>query len=373
MTINAEARTKLTKARIDLIIQQPFFGTLALRLQLIENNTIPTLAVDGKRVYYNAEFINDLTFDLTKSALAHEIGHCIFEHIGRRGARDPMKWNMAGDYVINDVIKDAGFSLGEGWLHNSAFKGMTSDHIYNLLPDMPGGGPGIGKPGGALCDIMDGTSDTGEPMSQQDAMEWKIATVQAANAAKAQGKLPGSLQRFVDEIVNGKADWRAILRRFVTEISKADYSWQRFNRRYMANGIYLPSLYSESMGPIVIVTDDSGSIDGPILNAFEAEIRAIRDATMPEKTHHISCDSRINHTDEFEQDDDFKLVSKGGGGTDFRPPFDYVAEHGLAPACLIYLTDLYGPAPEAPPEYPVLWCCTTDQVGPWGETVKIEI
>ena len=80
------------------------------------------------------------------------------------------------------------------------------------------------------------------------------------------------------------------------------------------------------MGEIVVVVDTSGSIDDPTLQAFGAEITAIRDSARPAKTHVIYCDSRIAHVDQFEPNDEFKIARHGGGGTDFRPPFDYAAE-----------------------------------------------
>jgi hypothetical protein len=39
----------------------------------------------------------------------------------------------------------------------------------------------------------------------------------------------------------------------------------------------------------------------------------------------------------------------------------------------VYLTDMYGTFPNKEPEYPVLWCATSDVVGPFGETLRIEV
>ena len=376
MTIS-NARFAISRARSAMIIDQPFFGALALRLDLVERPDIKTLAVDGKRMFYNPVFVESLDAVTLKSAVAHEVMHCVFDHCVRRGARQPVKWNVAGDYVINDVIKDAGFPLGRGWLHNPAYKGMTADHIYTLLPDNPDGG----SDGGALDEIWDGSgegeSDPNAMGSQADrelmASEWKVAAMQAAAAAKQAGKLPGSLERFIDQMGKSKVDWRQQLRNLITEVSRNDYNWQRPNRHMVANGMYLPGLYSETFGVMTVVTDDSGSIDNPTLAAFTAEIDAIRASVQPSKTIHISCDAAVNHYQEFEQDDTFKLISKGGGGTDFRPPFAELEKRGEEPKALVYLTDGYGPFPETPPGYRVVWCMTTDVQPPWGECVRIEI
>lgn len=366
--MNDEAKLKLTRARIAMIMKQPFFGTLALRLKLVENDKLnpPTASTDGKHLYYHPGWVNDNDFEVVQSMIAHEIGHCIFQHIGRRGGREPKRWNYAGDYVINAVLKDSDFVVPPDWLHSTAYAGMSTDQVYQALPPFP--------PGGG-CDAFDAIGETlpDDVDPQINADDWDIAAVQAATAAAAQGKLPGSLKRFVDEIVNGKVDWRAVLRRFMTDSAREDYSYARTNRKFASLGIFLPGLYSEAMGEICAVIDTSGSINAEILKEFSGEISDIRAQARPSMTRVIYCDACVNHIDEFDQHDDFRLEGHGGGGTDFRPPFTWLEEHGVEPRVLVYLTDGYGPFPSHPPEYPVLWLMTTDVVPPWGEVVRIEV
>lgn len=363
--MNKEVADQLTRARTALILDHPFFGQLALRLRLIEDNTVPTLCVNGKVIRYNPDFVDGLSPALTRSALVHEVGHCVFEHIGRRNGRDPGKWNRAGDYVINAMIKDSGFEIGQSWLYNPAYAGMTTDEIYNLLPESDSQ---PGEPGGSMDEVKDG-----DPASTDvDATDWKIATIQAAAAAQAMGKLPASMKRFVDELTEPRVDWRDVLRRFVTEISKNDYTWMRPNKRYASQGINLPTMHSESMGHIVVAIDTSGSIGQDTLNAFGSEIKSIVGSVRPLKTAVIYCDSAVNHVDEFEPNDELHFEMHGGGGTDFCPPFALLEERSETPACFVYLTDMYGRFP-SDPGYPVLWCATTDIVGPIGDTVRIEV
>jgi len=369
MIKNQEVADQLTRARTGLIIDMPFFGELALRLKVIEDYSVPTLVTNGKFIKYNPDFTKTLSPSLTKSAFGHEVGHCIYEHMSRRGDRNPKKWNMAGDYVINAMLKDSGFEIGEGWLFNPAFAGMGTDEIYALLPDMPEDEGGSGEPGGPLDNCEDSDSDS----SETDAIEWKIAVIQAANSAKMHGKLPASMERFIEEITTAKVDWREQLRRFVTEISKNDYTWSRPNRRFVAHNLFLPSAYSESMGLLVDAIDTSGSITQDVLNAFGSEISAAWNLARPEQLVNIYCDAAINHVDTFNSGDELHFKMHGGGGTDFNPPFEYIEQQGIKPACFIYLTDGYGPFPKEPPDYPVLWCMTTDVVAPWGETIRVEI
>lgn len=356
-----EAAKKLTIARTKLLLSNGFFGMLALRLQLVEDTSIRTLAVDGRNIFYNPEFVMGLSLDLTCSAVAHEVMHCVFEHMSRRGDRSPKKWNYAGDYAINQILQDAGFEIGKGWLIHPNYKDMTADEIYSMLPDDPEGNDD------SLCDIMPGETGSQDTV----AAEWKIAAVQAATAMKNSGTLPGSLRRFVDEITETKVDWRAQLQRFVSTTAQDDYAWNRPNRKFLGMGMYMPSLYSEAMGPIAIAIDTSGSIDNETLQTFGAEIRAIVGAVRPSEIHVIYCDAEVNHVDTFSPNDHMEFIPHGGGGTDFRPPFAYLEEHGIQPHAFVYLTDMYGPFPEDP-GFPTIWCSTSGVEGPFGETVHIE-
>jgi predicted metal-dependent peptidase len=355
----------LTRARTVLILDQPFFGQLALKLKLQERSDIRTLATDGIHMYYNAKFVDTLTADEVKTGVAHEVFHCVWDHLGRCGDRSKKRFNYAADYVINLLLTDSGFRPIKGWLYDTKFIGMSTDHVYNLIdeppPDDDDGTPGI------FDDLMEADPEAREVL----ATDWRIATIQAAKAANAVDKLPGNMKRFIDRLTNPKVDWRAVLRRFVTETAKNDFCWTRPARKFIGQGICMPSLYSEAMGEIVVAIDTSGSIDGPTLTAFGSEIQAIVDNARPAKTV-IYCDSAVNHVDVFDPGEPLHFDMHGGGGTDFRPPFEYVKEHGLHPVCFVYLTDMYGPFPDEQ-DYPILWCATTDIVGPHGETVKLEI
>jgi predicted metal-dependent peptidase len=375
---------KLTKARATLIIEQPFFGTLALRLKLVKKEPdwfkqhgIPeTMGVDGRNIYFSERFVDELPLDELRTVVAHEVGHCIFEHMSRRGGRDPRAWNIAGDYVINQMLVDAGFKMPKVGIHpNPAFKGLSTDAVYNLLPkDDKSGGQGQGPHDHCFDGDPDGGGENGQSQDPQaEANDWKIATVQAASAAKAQGKLPADLERFIDEMVNPKVDWRARLWHLATERARDDFSWMRPNRRLAGQGIFLPGLYSETMGTMAVAIDTSGSIGQHELNTFGAEIIAIRDHVRPKELIVIYCDAAVNHVDRFTMEDVPEFKMHGGGGTDFRPPFRWLDEHGVQPVSFVYLTDMMGAFPDAPPPFPTIWCATTKAVGPFGDTVHIEV
>lgn len=367
--MNIEVKNQLIRARTALYIDFPFYGILALRLSMNEDESIKTLCVNHTEIRYNPAYVATLDPDETKTAIAHEIGHIFKGHLSRCGGRNPKKYNAAGDYVINAGLKDDGMRLNKHWLYNPAWGAqMSADEVYSLLPDQPGDG----DDGWGAQDEMDPSTATPEEAAEED-LAWKIAAISAAKIAEKEGKMPAHLKRLVDELTNNKVDWRERLRHFVTTASDADYDWSHPQRRMLPHGYILPSLYSEAMGLMVNAIDTSGSISDYILQAFGAEITAARNAVSPERLINIYCDAEVAHVDDYDQTQLITFEGHGGGGTDFRPPFDHVASEGLTPDCFIYLTDGYGPFPDAPPPYPVLWVMTTDVVPPWGEHVRIEV
>ena len=100
------AVTSLDKAKVSIVTQHPFFASILMKRQLIEDETIPTAAVDQRgQIYINPVWFDTLSVDEIVFVLAHEIGHVIGQHATRRGARQPKKWNIAGDAWINDMLK----------------------------------------------------------------------------------------------------------------------------------------------------------------------------------------------------------------------------------------------------------------------------
>ena len=378
---------RLQKARAGLILGQPFFGALALGQKLVQRLDLPTMGTDGKNIYYNPAFVDGLTAPELEGVFAHEVMHCAMLHHTRRQARDPGDYNRACDYVVNDMLLKSGFTLPADRLHDPAFAGKTSEEVYRIIhdPNRKGGGQGqgnggAGKPGsdpGGCGEVLDAPGTDGQPataseiaQAEQDA---KIATVQAATAAKACGKLPADIARLVEEMLDPQVDWRTVLRDFVDRTARNDYSWSRPSSRYMAAGLYMPSLLSQETGEIVVAVDTSGSIGRHELAVFEAESRDIFDSVKPERIHVIYCDSAVAGMDSFDSLDDFEMHHRGGGGTAFAPVFRHIEAEGIEPVCCVYLTDLCGSDFGPDPGFPVIWCSTMEGRAPWGEVLRIEL
>lgn len=363
--MNQEAAEKLTLARSRLIMDQTFFGVLALRLIPEERLDLPykTLGVDGRKLFYDPEWILEQPIDMCITGVAHEVMHCALTHMLRREGRDPHKWNAAADYAINLILADAGFTPIPGWLLDRKYEGMSADEIYLDLPDSAAG----------FCMIYDGNADGNDVSDGAGTLEmdWSIATVQAAEAARTIGKLPGGLARLLKDITAPPIPWKDVLATFMTERVKDDYSWRRSNPFYSRSGFMLPIMDGVGMGEVVIALDTSGSVQS-VLDEFGSTVRSILDATRPSRVHVIYCDAEVNRVDVFERGQSVNFETVGGGGTAFEPVFEYVENAGIQPACLLYLTDMYGSFPPSAPAYPVLWCATSETTGPFGQTIRIK-
>ena len=360
------------KARSRLILDNPFFGTLCLRLKPIERDDMPTGATDGVHLLYNPKWVEKLSEIQRIGFLAHEVMHVVFLHITRRQERGPEKWNVACDYAINNYLIAESFILPDGGLVDEQYDDMTAEAIYSLLPEPPKGWAQMaldsGKCGGVLDHPgQDGTSGTAGAIEA----ELTVAINQAAESAKAQGKLSANMESIVSEIVEPKVDWPSVLARFMRANNKTDFTWIRPNRRFISTGLYLPSLHNPALEEVAIITDTSGSILDDVLTQFTSETSAILRDLNPEKIHFLQCDAEVNEVTEYTRESlPLKVTYQGRGGTAFRPAFDYINEHMPQVRCAVYLTDLCSDDFGDEPPYDVLWISTLkDQTAPFGEVV----
>ena len=420
---------KLTRARVQLILSQPFFGTLSLRLKLIPGD-LPTMATDGSRIVYNPAFVDQLKPAELEGTLAHEVLHCALGHQCRRGQRDPELWNEAADLAINPILIGNGFTLPVGALIEPGFENLSAEEIYARLLRRRSEGNGAPKPqqqqtnaGGGMAtdpqgtdgtvpsspnpdpshqpvsgqreratgealgprpmrpggfgEVWDATDENGQTTSpaekRRQEHEWGIAAEQAVRSAKAWGHEPAGIERPLSESRQSKQDWRAILRDFVASTTPCDYRWTPPNRRYIASGLYLPSVERQGVGEIVIAVDTSGSIGKLELEQFAGEISAISEEAQPEAIHVVYCDAAVQCAQQFGPSEPVRLEPRGGGGTDFCPPFKWVAENDIVPVCFIYLADLCCHSYPEAPEYPVLWVTDSRRTAPFGETLRISL
>lgn len=397
---------RMTAGRTRLLLDFPWFGSLAMRLKVEEDEKIPTFATDGTVLKYNPKFLEKLNDGELTGTIAHEVMHCALLHPYRRGSRDLKEWNEATDYAINAQLRKSGLLLPKGTLYDPQYEGLAAEVIYakrhkekqqqqpqpnpkgkpgNQPSQGPAGQqPGQGTPGqgepqpcptGEVTDAppQQAAPGQGEPQQMTES-DWKVAAEQATAVAKGCGKLPGGAETLVKAARTPAEDWRAILQEFVEHSVPSDYSWTSPNRRHVARGVYLPGVVRENLGHVAVAIDTSGSIDQKLLAEFAAELNAIANDARAEKVSVIYCDSKVHKTEEFGPDEEITLNAIGRGGTKFQPALDAVNDWDEPPVCLVYFTDLECSDTPQEPEYPVLWVTdlsVTREV-PFGRTVRIQ-
>lgn len=428
---DTEAWERVTKARTQLLLSHPFWGSLHMRVPFVEDSTCQTMWINGVTQGYNPEWVKTHETLETKTGLAHEACHILLLHHLRRGNRPQGEWNICCDYAVNGILVKAGFQLPEGWLYDPQFENKSAEEIFGIRnppkPEQPpepskpddedeksdesedgedsepgdeedddgedgesdgegegdeegdegtGSKPGEGDPGRA-GEVRDMPSPSGQELSQaeidQAEADMKIAVAQAETQHESMaGELPGGLKRFIQDYINPKVPWKDVLWRFFNTTAKNDYSWKKPNRRYLHQKMWLPGMISNQLEDVIVFVDTSGSQSEKDVQQCGSEFTAILEA-FPAHLWVLGIDTKVASIEEFTSDDlPVVLHLAGGGGTDFKPGFEWIEKNNIDPTCVIYLTDgECNSYPEEPP-YPVLWIGTRREFKPpFGELVMM--
>jgi len=402
--------TKLAAARTRLILDKPFLGALVLRLpmQEVSADWCKTTATDARKFYYNPAYIDELSLDETQFMLAHEALHCALSHFARRGHRIRHRWDLACDFAINPLLVDDGLTAPQGSLLLDHFRGMTAEEIYPLLDEFEdqetldghaydsenqkGGSDrnerdlpqqenqSDSKQEKASAQSSDEQSDSGsqsapQPLTPDEretlSVQWQQRMAGAAQQAMQAGKLGGTLARMIDHLLQPQLPWRMLLARYLTNNARDDYTYMRPSRR--EGEFILPSLRSHQV-ELVIALDTSGSISDEDCTQFLSEIDALK-GQMRARVTLVACDAVLSDQGPwvFEPWETITLPDgfRGGGGTSFRPVFEWVDMQGDKPDVLVYFTDAEGEFPRTEPDYPVIWLVKGREKVPWGQRIQL--
>ena len=373
--VDAAAREKLVTARIGLLLRAPFFGNLATRMNLLNaDEWCPTAATDGRRFYYNSEFVNSLPLKQLEFLVGHEVLHAVYDHMGRRGNRDPKLWNIADDYCVNwDLVEQRVGDKIPVALYDSKYKGMSAEEVYDDLyenadkinidelmkrlldehldgdpTDGDGDGEGGDKPG-------NGRPKLSEAEKKEIRDEIKEAVLAAAQASGA-GNLPGGVKRMIKDLIDPVMDWRELLQQQIQSTVKSDFTWARPSRRSWHMDAVMPGMKPGEQIDVVIGIDTSGSITDKDLKVFLSEIKGIMEAYDEYKITVMGWDTEVNNVATFTSDnlDDISSFEPGGGGgTDPHCVWNYLQDNDIEPKKLIMFTDFcfFGWSPNEVEQY----------------------
>ena len=366
--MRADVQDRIIVARVGLLLRHPFFGNMATRLKVQHcDDWCPTAATDGKHLFYNTQFFNALSNKEIEFVIAHEILHCVFDHIIRREDRDPMIYNIACDYIVNNtLVRD---KIGEpvkmiqifqdwkydGWQSEAVYDDiykkaeengkkfleqmgeLLDEHIdWETKPSKPKAGKGGGK------ESDQRPSYTKEEMKKirDQIKENMISSAQSAGA----GNIPAEVERMIKELTEPKMNWREILRQQIQATIRNDYTFSRPSRKGWHTGAVLPGMNFMDTIDVAIGLDMSGSIGDHQAKDFLGEIKGIMEEYKDYNIKLWTFDTAVYNEADFSADGGEDLLDydiQGGGGTDFECCWEYMKEHNITPKKFIMFTDGY--------------------------------
>ena len=228
--------------------------------------------------------------------IAHEIMHCVFDHMTRREDRDPQIHNIAADYIVNNtLVRD---NIGEKprdipIFQDFKYDGWTSEAVYDDIYQKYDEEE-LEQLGQLLDEHIDwdkenqpkgkapskGGKDKGDkPSYSKEELkkirdEIKDSMLQSAQAAGA-GNMPKEIERMIKELTEPKMNWRELLQQQIQSTIRNDYTFTRPSRKAWHTSAILPGLNYDETIDLCIAIDMSGSISNKQAQIFLSEIKGI--------------------------------------------------------------------------------------------------
>ena len=368
-------QNKISQAKSKLLLSHPFFGALAAKLELVQNDDIQSFKSNGIKLEYNSDFLEKLDSAQMEFVFANGAMHASLAHEARKGGRSGWLWQLSTDYAINDMLVQNGLKRPDEAHYSKRFSGKYAEEIYAELKD------------DILRDELEYEADDADDVQEDKKEQNRQNTPKEADAlseqlfsefAKAKleeemknSEMPTGIGRFFSVENRGKVDWRRELKAALERFYRDDYVLIPPSKKLLYRGIYLPSPTSQRFS-IVVAVDSSGSVDEKLLNTFLGELNFLM-LTIPSfQIDMLVCDDKIRSHKTFYGGDILEAEVSGGGGTDFRPVFEFIDKELPYAKLLLYFTDIEGMFPRDEPNYEVKWIVPKDTDVPFGTTIVLE-
>ena len=386
---------KISQAKAKLLVDYPYFGTVASRLELVKNENIGSFLSDGMRLEYNDEYLSALEIGELEFALSNGAMHAVLGHQNRKNSRLSWLWQLATDYAINTMLVENGLDMPYGANYEVRFDGLYAEEIYEILKEEI-------KNEEFSDDESDETgfnenskrqNNRQNQQNQDDKKDENAPKMELENVVNEEllaqlnekliqeelrrGALPLGMERFFEINLTCKHDWRDELSSAIDRFYKDDYQTLPPSKKLLYLGTYLPSLTSKRF-KLSIAIDSSGSVDEVLLGKFMSEVQAIMMSISNYEIDIIVADAKVQSHETFYEGDMLTANEsstcklKGGGGTDFRAVFEYIELHLYDTTLLLYFTDLDGFFPKEEPLFEVLWIAPKESEIPFGRLLVIE-
>jgi predicted metal-dependent peptidase len=363
--MRVEVLDRIIIARVGLLLRHPFFGNMATRLRIqAADEWLGTAAVDGRNLYFNTQFFNAMNNKEIEFVIAHEILHCVFDHLGRRDERNPMLYNIAADYIVNNLlVRDRIGTIPSivSCYQDFKYEGWSSEEVYDeLFEEAKKNGEEYLKQLGEMLDEHldlegdgseegnNGKDGKGRPKYSKAEMdqirdEVKEAMINASQTAGA-GNTPAGVARMIKELTEPKMNWRELIRQQIQSTIKSDFTFSRPSRKGWHTGAILPGMDFQDTIDLCICLDMSGSIGNEQAADFLGEIQGIMEEFKDYKIKLWCFDTKVYNEQDFSADNGENLVDYeilGGGGTDFMVNWTYMKENDIQPKKFLMFTDGY--------------------------------
>ncbi len=380
------AEKLLTRSKSQLTLRHPYFGMLASRLKHEPSENVRAYASNGVRFLYNPEFIERRNEDEMIFILTNCVMHHILAHQQRRLNRKGSLWQLATDYAINNLLHKNGVIIPQGANFNEEFKDMYAEEIYEVLKEEHFNGVEDAYDNQSETN-SDNPSQTDENLSEENATfsnieniddeldpqtesQWQYASSVAQEVANKKSAMPSGMERLAKKVKANDVDWRFELYNAVNRHMRNNYAFMPPNKKHIYRGFALPSLASDTLS-LCVAIDTSGSINDELLGAFMEEFKSIMQNFPSVKIELIIADAKVHAHYTFQGGEKLDFALKGGGGTDYRPVFDYIEANLPMNTMLLYFTDGDGWFPKYPPNYEVLWALSRKAKVPFGRPLVI--
>ncbi len=359
---------KISQAKAKLLVEYPYFGTVASKLELVVNDDIQSSKSDGLRLEYNSDFFDELTINEMEFIFANGAMHASLAYENRKNGRSGWLWQLATDYAINDMLVENGLDRPWQSHYSQRFSGLYAEEIYaelkdDILRDE------LEYEADDIDDVQDSKQTTKDDFLNEQLFEEFTKSVLESEAKN--GELPLEIDRFFELDFNSTIDWRDELRLAIDKFHKDDYRLIPPNKKFLHLGIYLPACVSDRFN-LVIAVDSSASVDSELLNQFLGEVNFLMESIQNYQIELIICDDKIQSHQTFYSGDILECDIKGNGGTDFRAVFEFIESKLDDTKLLLYFTDLDGVFPQTKPTYDVKWVTTKEIEIPFGDIIILK-
>ena len=416
------ARRVMEQLRGELYLDQRYLTAALGALPPAPQQGGGSFATDGGRLYYPTAWLLD-TYRKNRRylprAYLHSLFHCIFRHLWLRGKRDKRLWDLACDIAVENVIDGLGRKSVQRpltWVRQHAYEEIIAQEkvaaaapIYRWL---------VRQTPGVLRQLEKEFYTDDHRLWPKDAPEqpqqmpaplpqktWQKIGERMQTELELRDKEAGegadAMREQIKAANRSRRSYGDFLRRFCVTREEVHLDPDEFDLNFYTYGLSvygnlpliepLETRGSKKIEELALVIDTSYSTSGELVRAFLAEtytlLKGRENFFHRMNLHLIQADNAVRQDIPVKNEDDliramnhFEL--RGGGGTDFRPAFEYVSQLCAEKKFsnlrgLLYFTDGMGTYPARRPAYDTAFLFLGDRfddanVPPWAMKVVLD-